>query len=295
MELERREYLNPQQEDLAERKEYLPFLNTLSESDALTRQVERSLLTLRDLLTTPRRLERLGHADHDRPEVGRLPRASSAPDTRPRSAVPAARPFVRPPNVPEVPLPLQPVHHLSQSSFGPDDLASGTSLDSGSSRRHDSPPRAQPCVKDEPAQERWSRRSPGASGRGTRSPGASGRGTRSGQGTQRSRPEEERNELTALCAWILRRYRSGPEACAVLLDRQSRLGLEQFAKALVREGYPGRAAAAARALDWRGRGNVRSADLVAHVEAFFQRNKSTPTKERREARPLSAPAVGARR
>lgn len=124
-----------------------------------------------------------------------------------------------------------------------------------------------------------------------------------------------------LCAWIARRYRSGSDACAALLGG-SRTPSEHFAKALVREGYPGRSAAAARALDWRGRGTVRGADLVAlvdaasdssdgcstrtagsadreardagHVQAFFQRNKA-PTKEKREARPLSAPVAGVRR
>jgi hypothetical protein len=271
----------PDQRELGERTEYLPFLNTISESDALTRQVERSLLSLRELLATPRRLERL----------------EGAPRPRPLSA--AVRPFVRPPNVPEVPLPLKPLG--SQSSYGPDDVDE-TSFDSGSAG--ESPVRA-------PEPEPRSRRSQ-----------ASGRGTRSSQGTQRSR-EEDRTELRALCSWLLRRYRSGAEACAGLLSG-SRTPAEHFAKTLVREGYPGRASAAARALDWRGRGLVRGSDLVAlvdasgsessdgcstrtagsadarehgaHVQAFFHKNK-TPTKQdaRREARPLSAPAVGARR
>lgn len=293
-----------------ERTEYVPFLNTLYETDALTRQVERSLSSLRELLTTPRRLERLEGAPR--------PPGASAMGARPLSALPA-RQFVRPPNVPEVPLPVAAGTQRSQSSYGPDDL-DGLSYESGS--QGESPMRerlAAPLEPPEPPAQPW---------RSGRSQGSSGRRNGTQPRSQRSTREEDRAELMALCAWLLRRYRSGSDACAALLGSGSRMPSEHFAKALVREGYPGRPAAASRALDWRGRGSVRGADLVAlvdasasdssdgcstrtagseretgHVQAFFQRNKaSTPSKaaspaERggREARPLSAPAHGVRR
>jgi hypothetical protein len=115
----------------------------------------------------------------------------------------------------------------------------------------------------------------------------------------------------ALCQWLLRKYRSSLEACSVLIGGP-RTPLDHFAKALVQEGYSGRPTLAARAVDWRARGVVRSADLQAlldtdsdstsrsshsdnggHVQAFFTKHKNG-TATRPEPRPFSAPTQNMR-
>jgi hypothetical protein len=239
---------------------------------------------LRELLATPRK-ESLGLREQEIHIVTSVPHVQRAEEKRPRpaSAVPlrppgtsAARPFQRPPNVPEVPLPsVAPPVAMTTCS----DLDAYSSIDSSESPSH----------VDWPSSRR------------------SGRGTRSGQGSQRSL--ELRAELVTLCQWALRRYRSGSDASAVLVG-SVRTPVEHFAKALQREGYNGRPALAARAVDWRARGIVRAADLHAlldtdsdstgsarsshgrdsNVQSFFARNKGCAL--RPEPRPASAPTAG---
>lgn len=301
-------------QDLAERTEYLPLFNTLSETDALTRKVERSLAGLRELLTTPRRLERLDAAPPLPMEIGeprvrpvsgpaggaavRIGNAGPALGIRPASAVPASA-FRRPPNVPAVRLPKgTPESDVDASSL--DSSHSVGSLE-GAWREE-----APPGVEEAPARREYAPSSDWPSGRSR-----SGRGTRSGQ-TSSSRALEIRAELVALCQWLLRKYRSSADACAVLIAG-ARTPIDHFAKALVREGYNGRPTLAARAVDWRARGVVRSADLQAlldtdsdstsrssqsdngggHVQAFFTKHKNG-TAARPEPRPFSAPSPNMR-
>lgn len=321
-------------QDLAERTEYLPLFNTLSETDALTRKVERSLAGLRELLATPRRLERLdaapplpmeiGARSHELPmEIaeprvrpvsgpagGALRHAASTPALpRPASAVPATG-FRRPPNVPAVRLPGATSGTAQPQRDHESDL-DGSSMASSHSVGSLTPgaPGAgggTPGVPSSPARREYERSSGAPSGRSR-----SGRGTRSNGQSNSSRALELRTELVALCQWLLRKYRSSLEACSVLIGGP-RTPLDQFAKALVQEGYSGRPTLAARAVDWRARGVVRSADLQAlldtdsdstsrsshsdnggHVQAFFTKHKNG-TATRPEPRPFSAPTQNMR-
>merc|ERR550537_1774963 len=290
-------------QDLAERTEYLPLFNTLSETDALTRKVERSLAGLRELLATPRRLERLDAAPPLPTEIaeprvrpvsgpagGALRVVAGPPLVRPASAVPASA-FRRPPNVPAVRLP----NGAAESDVDASSLDSSHSVGSLEGAG----------VEASPARREYERSSDWPSGRSR-----SGRGTRSGQ-TSSSRALELRAELVALCQWLLRQYRSSADACSVLIAGV-RTPIDHFAKALVREGYSGRPTLAARAVDWRARGVVRAADLQAlldtdsdstsrsshsdnggHVQAFFTKHKNG-TATRPEPRPFSAPTQNTR-